>query len=70
MVDESDCEKRNSTIRNLYPDLTEEELLAADKTLGAYLELVLRIYNRIYEDPEAYAKFKEMLAAEKERKPE
>lgn len=35
------------TLRDLYPDLTDEELEEAETTLDAYLEVVLRIFNRI-----------------------
>lgn len=67
MVDESDNKKPSPEIRKLYPNLTDEELLEAKKNLDAYLHLVLRMYDRICEDPEAYAKFEEVIAAEKEQ---
>ena len=35
------------TIRDLYPHLTEEELKEAEANLERYLELVLRIFERI-----------------------
>jgi len=50
------------TIRNLYPDLNEEELKEAEENMERYLELVLRIYERIRGDPEAYSAFKALTA--------
>ena len=34
------------TIRDLYPDYTEEQLQEAEENLERYIELVLRIYER------------------------
>jgi hypothetical protein len=34
------------TIRDLYPNLTDEELAAAEHNLEQYLALVLRIFER------------------------
>jgi hypothetical protein len=39
-------------ISDLYPHLNQEEQKEAEENLERYLELVLRIYNRIYESPE------------------
>jgi hypothetical protein len=46
------------TIRDLYPDLDDEQLKEAEENLQRYLELTLRIYDRIRQDPDAYARFK------------
>lgn len=35
------------TIRDLYPDFTEQELAEAEDTLARYLTLVLRIFERL-----------------------
>lgn len=35
------------TLRDLYPDLTDEELREAEENLQGYLEVVLRIYERL-----------------------
>ncbi|MES2216392.1 MAG: hypothetical protein V4481_03785 [Patescibacteria group bacterium] len=35
------------TTRDLYPHLSEEELAEADENLDRYIELVLRIYERL-----------------------
>jgi hypothetical protein len=50
--------------KDLYPNLTPEELAEAERNLDAYAELVLRIWERIKNDPAAY---EEMLHALKER---
>jgi hypothetical protein len=42
--------------------LTEEELKEVYENLARYLESVLRIYERISEDPEAYSKMKKLIA--------
>ena len=46
------------TIRDLYPNFTEQELAEAEDNLERYLALVLRIYERIQADPESYAHFR------------
>jgi len=46
------------TIRDLYPDLAPAEAQHAEANLERYLELALRIYARIRQDPEAYQQFK------------
>lgn len=35
------------TLRDLYPNLNEEELSEVEDTLEQYLELVLRIFERV-----------------------
>jgi hypothetical protein len=35
------------SIRELYPNLTEEELVAAEEIIDQYLAVVLRIYERL-----------------------
>ena len=35
------------TLRDLYPDLTDEELEEAEENLQGYLNVVLRIYERL-----------------------
>ena len=46
------------TIRDLYPDFTDEQLAEAEDNLEQYLLLMLRIYERIQGDPESYARFR------------
>ena len=39
--------ERDPTIRDLYPDLTEEELRAAELNLDRYVAVALRIFERL-----------------------
>ena len=55
--------ERRITIRDLYPELNEEELREVEENLERYIKLTLRIYGRIRSDPEAYAKFKVLTAS-------
>lgn len=48
------------TVAGLYPHLTTEQAQEADANLERYLELALRIYERICGDPEAYAQFRNL----------
>jgi hypothetical protein len=54
------------SLRDLYPNLTQGQLREAEENLEKYLELTLRIYERIESDPTAYALFKQLIA-ERER---
>jgi len=38
------------TVRDLYPNLNEDQLKEAEETLDAYLELVWRIFCRLKEE--------------------
>ncbi len=42
--------KREITVRDLYPSLNEEQLKETEDNLDRYLEIVLRIYERILRD--------------------
>ena len=55
------------TIRNLYPHLNDEQLKEAEENLHRYLELTLRIYDRIRQDPEEYARFKSLTGSAVDR---
>jgi hypothetical protein len=57
-----DIKQLDPELRNLYPNLTREELLRAEDNLGRYLQSTLDLYERIQTDPERYAKLKEELA--------
>jgi predicted house-cleaning noncanonical NTP pyrophosphatase (MazG superfamily) len=48
--------------RNLYPELSEQESKRAEENLAEYLELALRIHERIHDDPTATAVLQEFLA--------
>ncbi len=38
------------TLRDLYPDITDEELEEAEEDLQGYLDVVLRIYERLQDE--------------------
>ena len=63
MANDPTSNNRDITVRDLYPDLTDEELQVAEENLERYLELKLRVYERILGDPEAYARFKALTAS-------
>ena len=46
------------SLRELYPDATDEELAEADANLAAVVELARRMYERIRNDPESYQQFR------------
>ncbi len=48
-------------LRRLYPALTDEELREARENLDRYLELTVRLYERLLADPEAYRRFQDLL---------
>jgi hypothetical protein len=56
-----------NVLRRLYPELTEKQLAEIEKSLGDYLALALRVYERIDSDPAAHALLK-ALVAERKRK--
>ena len=41
------------TLRELYPDLKDEEIASAAEALDRYIDLLARITKRIVQDPEA-----------------
>ena len=49
------------TLRELYPHFDEDQLKTAEESLDRYLEIALRIYDRICLDPARYAEFEEKL---------
>jgi len=56
-------------LRKIYSNLSDKGLREAEENLDKYLELALRIYERIREDSVEYdAKFKRLLIGEKDRK--
>ena len=57
---------RRITVRDLYPELDEEQRKEAEETLDRYLKLVLRIHARIMADPKEYARFEALTASLKE----
>lgn len=54
--------KKHITIRDLYPNLSEEELRIAEENLDRYLELASWIYERILGNPEELKRFRPLVA--------
>ena len=52
-----------TTIRDLYPSLSEQEAVEAEENLTRYIQLTLQIYDRIREDPQLYALFRHLTAS-------
>ena len=59
--------QKELAIRDLYPELKEDELKDVERNLDRYLELTLRIYQRIHDDPAARALLLELLAERKDK---
>jgi hypothetical protein len=53
------------TLRDLYADLDAAQLKETEENLERYLELALRIYERILSDPSAYSEFKALTSAQR-----
>ena len=62
-MQEKPLKKQGITIRDLYPHLNEEQLKEAEENLERYLDLSIRMYERIRNDPQAYAAFKALTAS-------
>lgn len=58
------------TVRDLYPGHTDEWYEEAEENLKEYVALAMRIFQRIRQDPEAYAKFKKEIAETKRMREE
>lgn len=48
------------TLRELYPDLAEEDLASAAEVLDRYIDLVARITERLVSDPEALVRHRRL----------
>ncbi len=66
MINRAQNEKSQPTIRDLYPNLSEQQAIEADENLLRYLQLALQIYERIREDPKLYTKLKNLTASKAE----
>lgn len=64
MDQEHPDDSSHNELRALYPDLTIEQLDEVEDTLDQYVGLVLRIYDRIAADPEAYRAFKALTGSD------
>jgi hypothetical protein len=60
MADQKADKQPVITIHDLYPHLTNEQLKEAEENLQRYLELAVRIYERIRTDPKAYSQFRSL----------
>ena len=54
----------DESLRTLFPSFSDAQLARAEDNLDLYLQLVVRMYNRIAADPEAYAHFKTLTVSE------
>lgn len=61
----SEAEKHIS-IQDLYPHLNDEQIKEAEENLYRYIELTVRMYDRIRHDPDAYARFKTLTNSAKD----
>lgn len=52
----------DDNLRALFPEFADEKLRDAKERLDDYLAFVVRLYERIRTDPEAYARFKSLTA--------
>ena len=50
------------SLRDLYPNATDEQLAEAEANLIADVQLALRMYERIRNDPKSYQQFKALTA--------
>ena len=50
-------------MQELFPQLTESQLDAAADNFERYIALAVRVFNRIRNDPAAYARFKSLTEA-------
>lgn len=60
-MDKEKPENYDIDLKDLYPHLNEEQLKEAEETLEQYLDLVLRIYERIKNDPKEQEKLSRLL---------
>ena len=54
--------ERRSELRNLYPDLPDDDLAEVERNLKAFLEAVLAIHERMSADAESYGRFSSLTA--------
>ena len=47
-----------ASLRDLYPNLTDAEIAEAEENFTRYLEVVLRIYDRVHNDPDAIERWR------------
>jgi hypothetical protein len=54
------------TIKSLFPALSDADAREAEENLAAYLALVIRVYQRISQDPQALAELQKSLRSDVE----
>ena len=54
----NDKSEKVPTLKEMYPDKTEEELADIEDRVKRYMALVIRVYNRISADPNEYARWR------------
>jgi len=59
--------KTQISIAAPYPDLQEDQLVQAEDVLIRYVESTLKVYERIVADPDAYMRFKDILASARDK---
>lgn len=52
------ADQEEITLESLYPTLSPAELAEVEATLERYLQLMLRMYERIIADPKSYAQLR------------
>ncbi len=53
------------TIQDLYPGYLPDKLREAEENFMAYLDLIIRLYERLRADPVAYVQFKALTTSRK-----
>lgn len=61
MPDPFPPKEREVTIRDVFPEFTEEQLIETEAKLRDYVAFSVRMYDRIRADLVAYAEFKKKL---------
>jgi len=67
-MNEQPDRKDAPSLRDLFPHLSEKELVEVEETLCGYLGALWTIYDRISKDPVEYKKLKASLAEREGRK--
>lgn len=60
MTHEDQHPQDDAAFRRLYPNLTEAELSEAEENFAGYVELAVRMWQRIEADSAALARFREL----------
>ena len=58
MIEET---KRAPTLKEMYPDATDEQLADVAMRIDRHIRLVMEIYDRIAADPKEYAELRAIL---------